>query len=320
MANLINSLVFDGGTYVLTTPYATCSAAAGNATLTATVTPGNNFSLEIGARVAVKFTNAGVANATLNVNSTGAKSIYFRGSAITSAHSWAAGSTVDFVYDGTYWQMLGAQNNSTTNLYATTSSGTANAATTNGNTYLRLFDDSTARSSINIKGTGATTVTTDANGVITINSTDTIDGDTKVISVENHYTPVENSESALSVDASSTTSATWGTTSLVTGVNLQRDAAGHVTGLTVDSIKLPGNPETYNVKQNTAINTNGNYPVLLGASTTTGVITGTVNKSSKLLFNPSTGALTVTTLAGTWATNIQNRITAVETQLKWGSF
>ena len=59
----------------------------------------------------------------------------------------------------------------TTKLVATTSSGTAHAATTNGNTYLRLFDDSTARQSIKIVGTGATTVSTDANGVITINST-----------------------------------------------------------------------------------------------------------------------------------------------------
>lgn len=61
----------------------------------------------------------------------------------------------------------------TTKLYATSSSGTANASTTNGNTYLRLFDDSTARSSIKIIGGGATTVTSDASGNITISSTDT---------------------------------------------------------------------------------------------------------------------------------------------------
>lgn len=61
----------------------------------------------------------------------------------------------------------------TTKLFATSSTGTTHAATTNGNTYLRLFDNSTARQSINIKGTGATSVTSDANGVITINSTNT---------------------------------------------------------------------------------------------------------------------------------------------------
>ena len=60
----------------------------------------------------------------------------------------------------------------TTKLYVTGSTGTTNAQTSNGATYLRLFDDTTNRSSINIKGTGATTVSSDSNGVITINSTD----------------------------------------------------------------------------------------------------------------------------------------------------
>ena len=59
----------------------------------------------------------------------------------------------------------------TTHLYA--GSGTAaNAATTNGNTKIALADDSTVRNTLTIKGTGATTVTSDASGVITINSTD----------------------------------------------------------------------------------------------------------------------------------------------------
>ena len=59
----------------------------------------------------------------------------------------------------------------TTHLYV--GSGTAaNASTTNGNTKIALVDDSTVRNTLTIKGTGATTVTSDANGVITINSTD----------------------------------------------------------------------------------------------------------------------------------------------------
>lgn len=66
--------------------------------------------------------------------------------------------------------------------------------------------------------------------------------DTKVTSAANHYTPSEDTAAALSVDASSSTAATWNSTSLVTGVNLKRDAKGHVTGVTVDSIKMPANP------------------------------------------------------------------------------
>lgn len=68
--------------------------------------------------------------------------------------------------------------------------------------------------------------------------------DTKVTAVENHYAPTTDSTAELGADAASTTAATWNSTSLVTGVNLQRDAAGHVTGITVDSIRMPANPDT----------------------------------------------------------------------------
>lgn len=70
------------------------------------------------------------------------------------------------------------------------------------------------------------------------------DADTKVTSAANHYTPAADTSAALSADASSTTAATWNSTSLVTGVNLQRDAKGHVVGVSVDSIKMPANPNT----------------------------------------------------------------------------
>ena len=49
----------------------------------------------------------------------------------------------------------------------------ANAAASNGSVYLNILDNTTVRNSHLIKGTGATTVTCDADGVITINSTDT---------------------------------------------------------------------------------------------------------------------------------------------------
>ena len=59
-----------------------------------------------------------------------------------------------------------------TYLYVTGSTGTTNAQTSNGATHLRLFDDTTNRSTIKITGTGATKVSSDSYGVITINSTD----------------------------------------------------------------------------------------------------------------------------------------------------
>lgn len=48
----------------------------------------------------------------------------------------------------------------------------SNAATTNGNTYLKLYENGTKRSQFKITGSGATTVVSDANGNITISSTD----------------------------------------------------------------------------------------------------------------------------------------------------
>lgn len=60
----------------------------------------------------------------------------------------------------------------TTHLYA--GSGTAaNDATANGNTKLTVVDNTTTRNSVTIKGTGGTTVTSNANGVVTIDSKDT---------------------------------------------------------------------------------------------------------------------------------------------------
>ncbi len=54
-----------------------------------------------------------------------------------------------------------------------TATATSNATATNGNVYLNVLDNYTVRDSHKIVGAGATTVTSDANGVITISSTDT---------------------------------------------------------------------------------------------------------------------------------------------------
>lgn len=61
----------------------------------------------------------------------------------------------------------------TTRIVAGAANGTANAATTNGNTHINVTDDNTFRSGVVINGTGATSVTSDASGNITVHSTDT---------------------------------------------------------------------------------------------------------------------------------------------------
>ena len=107
-----------------------------------------------------------------------------------------------------------------------------------------VLGSGTGTGKLNLKA-GTNVSISNSSGTVTISSTDT-NTDTKVTSVGNHYTPAEDTSATLSADASSTTAATWNSTSLVTGVNLQRDAKGHVVGVTVDSIKMPANPNSHN--------------------------------------------------------------------------
>ena len=64
-----------------------------------------DYTLTINGIVAVTFANDVPANATLNINSQGAKPIYFRGSAIV-ANVIKGGDTVTFAYDGTHYDIL----------------------------------------------------------------------------------------------------------------------------------------------------------------------------------------------------------------------
>lgn len=111
------------------------------------------------------FGSAYVAHQLENTTSVGSATqpVYFK-YGVPTACSYQLNKTVpsNAVFTDTHY---------TTHLYA--GSGTAaNAATTNGNTKLTVVDDTTTRNSVTIKGTGGTTVTSDANGVVTINSTD----------------------------------------------------------------------------------------------------------------------------------------------------
>lgn len=117
--------------------------------------------------------------------------------------------------------------------------------------------------------TGTTTgrnynVQVNADGTMKVNVPWT---DTQVTSAANHYTPAADTSAALSASASSTTAATWNSTSLVTGVNLQRDAKGHVVGVSVNSIKMPANPNVTTTVSTTAngglkvAKTNNDYKV-----------------------------------------------------------
>lgn len=82
--------------------YGTCDTAAATAAKVVTM---SNYTLRTGGILSVKFTNAVPANATMNINSRGAKNIWYRGANIT-ANVIQAGDLVTFVYDGTRYQIL----------------------------------------------------------------------------------------------------------------------------------------------------------------------------------------------------------------------
>ena len=98
----IDGVQFDGEDNIH--HYGACSTAAGTAAKTVTL---SGFVLATGAEITVKFsfTNT-AANPTLNVNSTGAKGIRYKNAAVPSGYI-VANKTYRFVYDGTYWQIVG---------------------------------------------------------------------------------------------------------------------------------------------------------------------------------------------------------------------
>lgn len=120
-----------------------------------TVTSGTNTNGSIKYTIAGKNMTAATASAAGTAGLVPAPAAGKQASFLRGDGTWAADND-------THW---------TSHMYV--GSGTAaNAATTNGNTKIALADNSTVRNTLTIKGTGKTTVTSDANGVITINSTD----------------------------------------------------------------------------------------------------------------------------------------------------
>lgn len=123
-----------------------------------------------GARVAVKFEGGLTYITTLNVNGTGAKNVYYKGSSLTSGMINRY-NTYDFIFDGSYWRVIGVNTDThytAKNIVGASSTATTNAAATNGNVHLNVVENSTVRSSHIIKGENGVDVTSDSNGNITI--------------------------------------------------------------------------------------------------------------------------------------------------------
>ena len=116
----IDGVQFDGSANIV--HFGSCSTAAGTA---AKVVSCTGFVLASGSRITVKFTTTNTAaNPTLNVNSTGAKAIKYRGSTISAGYL-AAGRVYTFIYDGTNYELVGDINTDTNTTYNTGTASTA---------------------------------------------------------------------------------------------------------------------------------------------------------------------------------------------------
>lgn len=98
--------------------YGICTTAAATAAKVVTVGADQDFKLTVGALVMVKFTISNSASSvTLNVNSTGAKSIYYNNAVYTGTSTTVCGyanAHFIYMYDGTNWVWVGHGSDSNT--------------------------------------------------------------------------------------------------------------------------------------------------------------------------------------------------------------
>lgn len=114
--------------------YGICTTAAATAAKVVTVGADQDFKLTVGALVMVKFTiNNSASSVTLNVNNTGAKSIYYGNGVYTGTSTTVCGYANAhhiYMYDGTNWVWVGHGSDSNTTYSAmSVSEGNTGTAT-----------------------------------------------------------------------------------------------------------------------------------------------------------------------------------------------
>lgn len=171
------------------------------------------------------------ASATFNVNGSGAKAVKYAGAAIAAPNLDKAGNKDNaqlYIYDGTNWVWLTG-----TTITANRLANTAKVGDTNKPVYFTANGVPAAISYTIGKSVPSNAVFTDT--------------DTKVTSVDNHYTPTADSASELTAAISGTAGAYVVNTqyTVLTGIKAQRDAAGHITGLTYTAQNVKDTNTTY---------------------------------------------------------------------------
>lgn len=151
--------------------YGTCITAAATAEKAVTLTDGTDFELVPGVVIGVKFSYTNTANnAKLNVNGSGAKSIWYNSSVYTGNSGDITGYVnriFYYMYDGTNWVFLNNSNNSANNSDHYTSAqcetAAATAAKTGACTYYTLTANTYLHFNIRYANTAASALTMNVN-------------------------------------------------------------------------------------------------------------------------------------------------------------
>ena len=252
-ARNINGMSVDGSANRFN--YGTCSTAAGTAAKTVACT---GFTLATGSEITVKFTVTNTASSpTLNVNSTGAKAIYYNGAAITAGYL-KANKTYTFRYNGTQYDLVGDIDTNTT--YSLSSFGvTATAAELN-----KLDGVTATATELNYVDGVTSNIQTQLNGKLSTSGTAA-----KATADANGQNIADTYIKALSVNGRT--------------ITYTKGDGGTGTITTQDT-----NTDTKATQTNTT--TNADYRVVLSTNANDTTETNTLRKSVNFQANPSTGA------------------------------
>lgn len=226
---------------------------------------------------ATSATKAVTDNINQTIDSTYIKNASVSGQTLTFTRG--DNKTFQITTQDTHWVsklVVGASNTASTN-----------AVATNGNVHLNLFDNSTKRESHKIVGSGSVTVTSDANGNITVTGVNTTYAET-TDTTSGLFTPAEKRKLAALSEGTSVVSYSQ---SITSGTKIGAITInGKATDIYYDN----------KVKQNVTT-ANANYPLLLAPSGQTATGTAEAHFDSGVTLNPSTNtiAANITGNAGT---------------------
>lgn len=272
--------------------YGTCETAADVSDKVITLADTDGWELKAGTVVGIKFTYSNSAsNVTFNINSTGAKSIWYNNSAYSSNSSdicGSAGRVNYYMYDGsTYWVWINMgvlDGNTNTVPSAQCETSAASAAKVAICTNYSLTADSYLLVNMRYANTSASAITLEVNGKGAVPIY--IDG--AASSASNYTLPA-----GTYITFYDGTNFYFRTDGKLTGVGMIDVAGSTDTFLRSDGTWQSVSSSNDKVTQTADNSTNSDFEVIFSNTADNTTRTETARKSSKLKFNPSSGELAV---------------------------